>query len=433
MAQYDDLPAGAQVIPTASPYAKPGPYTTALPAQQEAGFQSWVKQNKIPWQDSPTADYDMRGYYKAQQAGDPNAKQAGNMHFPDTYKTPYHATFSNESQYATPDAPRWNGNRLIDKKGNVIADETPQSGDSSFSDLPSGAQVLTSSRPTIPQQNLDQTGLPPLNSQWDATAYGLSQAAGGVGDVLAGIGKMAFQPPQSKLENYLMAVPGGVQMKRILQSTLSGLSGITKVPGAIQDLANSDYGAEALAAVAPRAGGQGAATLGLAKIPDMINAIPTRGNAAANLQAASAKVGSLPIDPNPAGNAAFSVQDLAQSGGQMPKVVRDFIKRVTDPTQTPLTYDEARKFYSNASRLSSNEFQKLTPAMQREVGGFTRALGDSIQDTANQGGAGAEHAAGMSEYRSASQLSSALKSGAKYGVTALGGGYLAHKILGTGR
>lgn len=210
-------------------------------------------------------------------------------------------------------------------------------------------------------------------------------------------------------------------------SPLAQAAGVN-VPGMEQSAASGDVGGVVGHAAAPLA------AMALAKgVSAGVDAIPTKGGAAANLQAASAKVGSLPIDPNPAGNAAFSVQDLAQSGGQMPKVVRDFIKRVTDPTQTPLTYDEARKFYSNASRLSSNEFQKLTPAMQREVGGFTRALGDSIQDTANQGGAGAEHAAGMSEYRSASQLSSALKSGAKYGVTALGGGYLAHKILGTGR
>src|SRR4249920_2203507 len=88
--------------PTASKYAKPGSYTTKLPRPDEAKFQQWVKTNNVPWQDSPTADYDMRGYWKAQQGGDPNAKQAGNLHFPDTYKTPYHKTFSNESKYALP-------------------------------------------------------------------------------------------------------------------------------------------------------------------------------------------------------------------------------------------------------------------------------------------------------------------------------------------
>src|SRR5580693_891418 len=69
-------------------YAKPGPYTTRLDPDSEKQFQQWVKQNKIPWRDEPNSDYDMRGFWKAQQAGDPNAKRAANLHFPDTFKTP---------------------------------------------------------------------------------------------------------------------------------------------------------------------------------------------------------------------------------------------------------------------------------------------------------------------------------------------------------
>jgi hypothetical protein len=117
----------------ASPYAKPGPYVTKLPPDQEAKFQGWVKQNNVPWQDTPTADYDMRGYYKALNSGDPNAKQQlsgfdGKMHFPDTYKTPYHRTFSNESQYALPNAPHWEDDRLVSSTGKLVADETPKKG-----------------------------------------------------------------------------------------------------------------------------------------------------------------------------------------------------------------------------------------------------------------------------------------------------------------
>lgn len=112
--------------PTPSPYAKPGPYVTQLSPSDETQFQSWVKNNNIPWQDSPTSDYDMRGFWKAQQSGDLTAKRAANLHFPDTYKTPYHATFSNESKYATSQAPHWEGDQLIDNRGKVVADETPQ-------------------------------------------------------------------------------------------------------------------------------------------------------------------------------------------------------------------------------------------------------------------------------------------------------------------
>jgi len=108
------------------PDALPGPYVTQLKPNDEAKFQGWVKQNKIPWQDDPKSDYDMRGFYQAQQQGDPDAKRASNLHFPDTYKTPYHRSFSNESKYALPIAPKWNGNKLIDNKGNVVFDEDAQ-------------------------------------------------------------------------------------------------------------------------------------------------------------------------------------------------------------------------------------------------------------------------------------------------------------------
>jgi len=105
-------------------YAKPGPYATSLNPQDEQGFQQWVSQNKIPWQDSPSADYDMRGYYKAMKSGDPlAARAASNQHFPDKWKTPYHQSFSNESMYSQPGAPAWKENQLIDPSGKVLFDE----------------------------------------------------------------------------------------------------------------------------------------------------------------------------------------------------------------------------------------------------------------------------------------------------------------------
>lgn len=41
-------------------------------------------------------DYDMMGAFKA------NVGQAGNGHYPDTYKKPNHPTFSDQSQYSNP-------------------------------------------------------------------------------------------------------------------------------------------------------------------------------------------------------------------------------------------------------------------------------------------------------------------------------------------
>lgn len=111
--------------PPQSPETKTGSFFTTLKPEEEAQFQQWVMANKIPFDPSPVADYDMKGFWKALQSGDPKATQAGNGHFPDTWKTPYHETFSNESIYATAGAPHWEGYKLIDNRGVVLKDETP--------------------------------------------------------------------------------------------------------------------------------------------------------------------------------------------------------------------------------------------------------------------------------------------------------------------
>jgi hypothetical protein len=100
------------------------PYQTPLSTNDETAFQAWAKQNKAPITD----DYDMRGFWQALQAGDPRASTAINqsdqqLHFPDTWKTPLHKTFSNESIYAAGGEPRWIGDVLVAQDGTVVADE----------------------------------------------------------------------------------------------------------------------------------------------------------------------------------------------------------------------------------------------------------------------------------------------------------------------
>lgn len=120
-------------------YARMGPYQTQLSSQEETQFRQWLQQhsdqppiaNFNP--NDPKADYDMRGYWKAAKAGDPRTRPSVNpsdlrMHFTDAWKTPYHRSFSAESQYSMPDAPRWKGSDqggwyLQDKFGNVLYDE----------------------------------------------------------------------------------------------------------------------------------------------------------------------------------------------------------------------------------------------------------------------------------------------------------------------
>jgi hypothetical protein len=103
---------------------------TQLPADQEQAFLNWVKENKIPFDpNSKNQDYDMRGFYLSLLQRDPKAVTSENqydqaMHFPDTFKTPYHETFSEESIFAGDKAPRWDGSKLIAPTGETIVDES---------------------------------------------------------------------------------------------------------------------------------------------------------------------------------------------------------------------------------------------------------------------------------------------------------------------
>lgn len=110
-------------------WAKPGNYNTKLSVLQEGQFQQWLKQNNVEFDHTaPVTDYDMRGYWQALQAGDPRAASAidpndKQMHYPGYWKTPYSATFSNESQWAQPNAPVWKGDSYQLPNGHVIYDD----------------------------------------------------------------------------------------------------------------------------------------------------------------------------------------------------------------------------------------------------------------------------------------------------------------------
>jgi hypothetical protein len=127
------------------PFAEPNPnlggrqpaasYNTSLDPGTEQLFRQWVAHNKVPFDPDATApqDYDMRGFYQGLQQGNPKARSAidpndSRMHYPDFWKTPLHETFSNESQWAPPNAPGWNEqDQLVSKGGRVLFDDKAKS------------------------------------------------------------------------------------------------------------------------------------------------------------------------------------------------------------------------------------------------------------------------------------------------------------------
>lgn len=101
-------------------FAVPGPYKTKLTPTQESAFQKWLKGQGV----QDTKDYDMRGYWRDDNAAALSHRPG--THFPDTYKTPYDTTFSNQSKYATGNNPFvWAGNNLIDRRnGDIVFSPT---------------------------------------------------------------------------------------------------------------------------------------------------------------------------------------------------------------------------------------------------------------------------------------------------------------------
>lgn len=155
------------------------------------------------------------------------------------------------------------------------------------------------------------------------------------------------------------------------------------------------------AATIPASFAGGAATEGAAGL------IPNTERAGAALNEVMGAAKNIPVDLSATGDAALKAAKLAESGGSMPKVIRDFLRRATDPEKGPMTYEEARDFYSNATRLSADEAGRLTGVMKKQLTDFTVALKEATREAAARAGKGQKFDQAMKEYRNAIQLKDA--------------------------
>ncbi len=100
----------APVAPTAAVFE------TKLPPEHETKFQQWKAQNAP---NDSGEDYDLRGAYLQNATG----KNDPRGHGPDTFKKPNHPTFSDQSQYSTPEQP--GGHWDTDAQGNSTFQPSP--------------------------------------------------------------------------------------------------------------------------------------------------------------------------------------------------------------------------------------------------------------------------------------------------------------------
>ncbi len=165
-------------------------------------------------------------------------------------------------------------------------------------------------------------------------------------------------------------------------------------------------------------------------------ALPSAARAGQKFQEVMGAAKSLPVSTDAAGQVALRISELAERGGSMPMAVRKLLNRITDPEKGALAYEEARDFASNISRLSANEFQRLTPAVAREVANLRVTLNKAIAETASKAGKGKEYASAMNEYAKAMRLRDlvdesirGLKHAAPYATAAGAGAWLGAKAL----
>lgn len=229
-------PAPAKATPKPKPQQQMAQYTTGrftgLPKPQAQAYQTqltpdehreyaqWVRDKHIPVDLSDqNPDYDMQGFWKAMKENDPRATQNNDTgHFPDTWKTPHHESFSNESIYAGPGAPRWNDkDQLVDSHGNVVYTEgygKPKGGPGTSSDpsvldiakrLPGNiwkavAEEAAGALGAVADQPYDvMRGLPP-GAKPEVTGGAAGTIAKGAGGLLKGASLQYYDPEKGTLQ-----------------------------------------------------------------------------------------------------------------------------------------------------------------------------------------------------------------------------------------
>ncbi len=157
--------------------------------------------------------------------------------------------------------------------------------------------------------------------------------------------------------------------------------------------------------------------------------LPSTAKAGAKFQEVMGAAKNIPVDVNAPGEVALRIQQLAERGSSMPMAVNKFLRHITDPEKPAMTYEVARDFASNISRLSANEYQRLTPVVAREVAALRVTLNKAVAEAAGKAGKGKEYVAAMNEYAKAMRIKGAVDSaveGAKRTLpyaTAAGAGY----------
>ncbi len=133
------------------------------------------------------------------------------------------------------------------------------------------------------------------------------------------------------------------------------------------------------------------------------------------------------------------IKDAVDTGSQLPSVINKFVTRIADMEEGPLTYKEARQFYSNVSSLSASERMATKGNDLRLIQEFKHALGETISNTAEDAGRLEQYQGAMRDFANAKQAQGrvetitdvAKKAAIRAALGGIGGGagYEAYRLL----
>jgi hypothetical protein len=164
--------------------------------------------------------------------------------------------------------------------------------------------------------------------------------------------------------------------------------------------------------------------------------LPSTEHAGELLNMVAESANKVPVQMKQTWPALDEFMKYAESGGTKPKVITDLMKRMDDLQKGHITYEDARRFYTNISRLSDQEMSTLNPNMRRLMGGVKEAFKKDIGDAAGKVDQAANYYKGLKEYAKAAKLEKAASEMWKWalrlgGTAAIGAaGYEGVKMAG---
>jgi len=139
-----------------------------------------------------------------------------------------------------------------------------------------------------------------------------------------------------------------------------------------------------------------------------IAALPSTERAGQALGAVRGAIGKTPVELTPeAQQAASRAYELGQRGSRGVAAINKFMTRMTKPDAEPLTFGEARDWYSGM-KPSVIERLSTSGSIQKAVAEFKVALGDSIKNAAQREGMLKTYEDAMQEYHKAAVMKAVL-------------------------